>query len=248
MKVSTILNFGLTFLAITTFLLSPPPLSRAAAKPAKTLHYYKNPAIPLSHIRLDLVYFVPRDVAADVIPNWQDVLKEAAASLKKFYEFQFEGLTTIEFQIHPKPIIGKSNTSVYNGKVTDGGNPNALLAIESELQKSKVFQEKPNQFRVLGIVYEGVGASGSGAKRTFLMAREFLTRKDVKDMYGLTFFGHEFGHTLGIPDISEGEHLETETTVVFLGDDIMGAGRYKPLSRTYVSDEIKKYMYAKNTR
>lgn len=225
------------------------------------LHYYGKPNVKINSIRLDLVYFVPNDVTAVSQQNWKPASSKAASDLQKFYEYQFENLVSIKIQIYPEAVIGQKNTLYYNGSETDGGNPQGLLNIENELKKrlsspkgdlyEEKYSEKLGEYKVLGVIYEGVGAAGSGEKRSFLIAREYLTRKQLSKIYGVTFFAHEFGHTLGAPDEVLHQQLENEfdTTVAFTENDVMGSGRYRPLYQTHLSAVIKKQMissYAQN--
>lgn len=197
---------------------------------------------PRHIIRLDLVYFLPKDVSHNLVPGWKTHLEKAAEQVKEFYLLQLEDSVDFQIHIYPKSIIGENATAFYNGEGTDGGNPHALLAIEAELRE-RFPQSGEGVWNVLGIIFEGVGASGSGEKRTFLLAREFLTREKIKNAYGLTFFAHEFGHAIGFPDSFDGGHEVLKDDVAYTDDDLMGAGRYKPLSHTYLSDETKKYLF-----
>jgi len=224
--------------------------SIATVNSGQFAHYYDNKAIKLKNIRIDYVYFVPKELEYESYPEWQKTFDLASKDLKLFFETQFGDFINIENKIYIKPVIGLNETSYYNGENTDRGNPNGLLRIEEELNK-RLYSEsgdlydaafKKSENTVLAIIYEGVGASGSGEDRTFMLAREFLTREPIKSTYGITFLAHEFAHALGMPDFSHKQQDELDPEVVFTSDDLMGSGRYKPLKYTYLSGEIKTHM------
>lgn len=223
--------------------------SNSYTEQKRALHYYDQQPVPLGSITLDLVYFVAKDAQDQIYSGWQKTLEIAASRVSKFYETQFEGLAKITPKVYPKAVIGDQERLFYNGDATDSGNPNALRSIGAELKK-KLFAESEDKtsYHILGIIYEDVGAAGSGDLRSFLVAREYLTREPIVSTYGISIFAHEFGHTMGMPDLSYGEKSDIGKHIIFTGDDIMGTGRFKPLSLTYLSNEIKKHMieYAKN--
>jgi M6 family metalloprotease-like protein len=100
----------------------------------------------------------------------------------------------------------------------------------------------------MGILYEGVGSTATiikkddksnnlallseGSLPAFLASNYYLTGESYQD-YGKTIFAHEFGHTLGLPDSYD------LVSNIPSSDDIMGSGRYRPLSITYLSLEAK---------
>lgn len=121
-------------------------------------------------------------------------------------------------------------------------------------------------YPVMLIIYEGVGAVGGIIRREkeesrdetakrlevdesllfevdvssvdgfSLLSSAFLTRNEFKKI-GSSIMTHEFYHTLGLPDAYE----VPGTFEVVLSDDITGAGRKRPLERTYLSrDNLKK--------
>ena len=111
---------------------------------------------------------------------------------------------------------------------------------------------KSGEDSVIAILYQGVGSSGTvvtdpGAAsqglesvvlednqpQAFLVSSYFFSGSSYRD-YGNTIFAHEFGHILGLEDSYD---LKSDKA---LDDGIMGSGRFRPLSATYLSLENKK--------
>lgn len=223
---------------------------------ALALHYAGKPDIPIKKIAIRAVYFVPQD-AASSSDFWLKPLASALDQTASFYSKQLNGGANISYKIYPQIIVGQQPSSFYDGSSTSLGNPNALLSIRRELearlfsQTGDLYQQQfsstdGDQFPVLAVLYEGVGSSGTlpdegdshaapgsaDSLSAMMVARVFLTDDAYQD-FGVTFFAHEFGHTIGLAD---GYDTATGNPS---GDDIMGAGRFRPLGYTYLSKENK---------
>lgn len=226
------------------------------------IHYAGNEEASLFSIRIKAFYFIPRDINKPLDADWKNILQEALLNLKKFYEFELRQGISITYDIYPAPITGDKEHRDYDGRDTSRGNPNALVAIHNELIRRAIRSDGDlylkdfsasdlKDYEVMAILYEGAGASamlsGQGPANeygpdvvviqkeelpAFLVSKFFLVSPTYED-YGLSIFAHEFGHTLGLTD---SYNLETGQP---LSDDIMGAGRFRPISGTYLSDETK---------
>ncbi len=230
-------------------------------------HFYRNPDISLDKIRLKVVYAVPQGKTA--WSDWKNILEQALRDNARFHALQFRYTSQIAFDIFPEPVFLKNPAVYYDSNDTNRGNPRGLVAITQELETrlltsggdlySPEFAHKnPNEYTVLGIFYEGVGATGgtiyesdTGSFRKiverpklpetviadvrlkdwnsfFLLNRKFLTDIPYR-VYGATLLYHEFGHTLGLPDAYD-DHNE------ILSNDIMGGSRMGPISAAYIDD------------
>lgn len=196
--------------------------------PERKIHYYNNESKNLSDINVKVFYFVPNDKTQNIISwDFKEVLSQNLEEIKSFHSLQFEGLSKLNYDIYPDPIIGLEDTSFYDGSDTKFGNPHALETILEELKK-KFFQNNS----IFIVVYEGVGAGGSEELAASIIARGYFTQELKKDIASSILY-HEFAHTLGLPDA-----YDHEGNIPF-SDDIMGAGRNKPLKTTHLSQEIK---------
>ena len=202
-------------------------------------HLFGDSRQPISTINLVAFYFVPQNKIASQITHWREILAINLQALKRFHEFQFGSSSRIHVLIYPRPIIGRNDNSLYDTSVTQYGNPSALRSISEELN-DRVFNSHgdlyvpdasstdPDIWSVSYILYEGVGASGT--LHNALLSRIFFTDPQYNQR-GPSYFVHEFYHALGIPD---GYDL---TTTLSDTDDIMGAGRERPLDHTYLSGD-----------
>lgn len=199
--------------------------------PERKIHYFGDKNKNIGIINLKVFYFVPTDRIKN-IESWdfKKVLSQNFEEIKSFHALQFEGLSDINYEIHPEPVLGINDSGFYDGPDTSFGNPHALETILEELKNK--FPQNDSTFI---IVYEGVGAGGSEKLATSIIARGYFTQESEKELASSILY-HEFAHTLGLPD--EYDH---EKNIPF-SNDIMGAGRNKPLEITYLSQEIKEKM------
>ncbi len=198
-------------------------------------HFYKDPQRSIAHIRLKLFYAVPRNRIDGIYQNWGDIIKLAAGDLVKFYTFQFRGLSNIKYDIYPEPFILENESIFYDTESTNKGNPEALKRIVLEIEKRvpEFLAKDSGEFQVIGIIYEGVGASGTDG--AFILARSFLSDEQYRP-FSSTLFSHEFGHTLGLPD-----EYKLDTNQPFT-DDIMGGGRRRPIDVAHFDKPLLKDM------
>lgn len=196
--------------------------------PERKIHYYNDESKSLGDINIKIFYFIPNDRVKD-ISNWdfREVLSKNLEEIKLFHKLQFEGLSNLNYEIYPEPIIGLKETFFYDGLDTRFGNPHALETALEEL-KNKFSQDNS----IFIIVYEGVGASGSEELAAGIMASGYFTKESQKDLASSILY-HEFSHTLGLPDAYDHEKNIPSS------NDIMGAGRNKSLKITYLSQDVK---------
>lgn len=230
---------------------------------ASSPHLYDNPVRPVSAIKIFAVYFVPRDKIELIKEAWGKPIEDSLKDLQKFHNLQFRGLSKIDYAIYTKPVIGLKESIEYDTENTQGGNPSALLRIAEELDarifkpsgdlfNAEFAENSEGAYPVLAIIYEGVGAAGgvvyeSEGKTVREIAEEtglpeeLIHIVDVESMDGFfltntfflenksSIFAHEFYHTLGITDA----YVASGSYDLPIGQDIMGAGRFSPIEKTY---------------
>lgn len=223
---------------------------------ARTPHYYDKANIPIAHIEIVALYFVPKDRTGSAIADWKEALGAQLERLKAFHALQFRGTSSITYAFMPDAIIGQDTGSVYDAASSPGHtDPQSLAPITRELSARlfdpmgdlasymKEHPVAPGTRRVYLIVYEGDSAAGSG--EVALVSRAFLTDKAYAP-YTATFIAHEFYHTLGIPDHYQSSSYvfqdAQQTQVALLeSGDIMGRVRV-PLDYTYLDRETLHHM------
>ncbi len=259
-------------LGVLYFFIGVPKVYREYYPDVSIPHAYNDPSRAISEIRVTAFYFVPQSKAKSIISNWREVLEENLQKLEKFHALQFQGKSSLKYQIFPEPVVGLQDSVYYDTDNTGGGNPHALLRTASEIEQ-RVFRpsgdirhedfslREKNVYPVLFILYEGVGASGGiiyeselesereiaeklgipesiifkidveAADGFFLLSSAYLARPELRS-YGASVMVHEFYHTLGLPDKYEVEEPTFEERI--LSPDLMGAGRKRPLEKTYL--------------
>ncbi|MEK7480619.1 MAG: hypothetical protein AAB604_00770 [Patescibacteria group bacterium] len=223
-------------LAVIYFAASNPQLPYETLPERGPLHYYQNAEAPIEKIHALALYFVPKNKIASAIPDWRETLETNIKALQRFHAFQFQGRSQVSYEIYPRAVIGRQDNMFYDTEITQHGNPEALRRTAEELEE-RLFRPggdlydaywaavEPGVYRVMIVMYEGVGASGSG--NTAFVSRIFFSDPRYRSMAATTL-AHEFYHTLGIPDAYElSEAIPTS-------QDIMGLGRSRPLEKTYI--------------
>lgn len=235
------------------------------------LHRYNDPAVSLGSVVVRLVYAIPKNKQDDLDPAWQGKLQQIMQEVSRFHELEFRGASHFAYRIYPEPVILEGDSTSYDTNKTDRGNPFGLVHVSEELER-RVFTPggdqyqadfattKPGEYRVLGIVYEGVGGSGGiiydtklktpadiaaalnvpasiiyevqvgSADGFFLLNRRILTDAEYQT-YRSSLLYHELAHTFGLADRFD-PASDTPAT-----DDLMGAGRYEPLTSGYLDYE-----------
>lgn len=237
------------------------PLVLTISKPE--IHLAGNPKISLSRARAKVVYFVPNDPKTPVLDGWLAVVEKAMEEEQKFFDFELNGASTLSYDIYPEPIIGKGDHLFYDSDITDGGNPHALIAVRQEILQS-VFSKSGGLYRsdfstlndkdynFLVIIYGNTGASAMIFKDSptkgddvvaieddgppaIILSSSYLTSTSTRE-FGPTILAHEMAHAYGLSD-----GYDTTNGAVF-SNDLMGEGRNRILSSTYLSEESKKQL------
>lgn len=212
--------------------------------PAQSVHYFKDPSLSLDKISLKIIYFIPKDRSASINQSWKELIEPAVKDLQSFHKIQFDNRSVINYEIFPDPVIGLLEAIDYDTQDTNRGNPYALSAITDELQnrffdpagdfyKGNFAKTESEDFSVIYIIYQGVGASG--IQGSALLSLSYFINAEFSG-YKESLFYHEFAHTLGMPDrFDEESHIYTSF-------DILGNGKIRPLANAYIDFETKKEM------
>lgn len=243
-------------------------------------HIYDNPDRSIKNIKIAVFYFVPQDRVILQLIDWKEILEDRIKKLVAFHSLELHNTSLIRYAIYPEPVIGLKEGIVYDTDVTKHGNPQALVHVAEEID-SRVFNHTGDLYRedfpmtqkeeysVLLILYEGVGASGAiihdgkwglaseipqkfvspesiiypvkleAIDSLLLLNRDYITKTQNSDT-GTTILAHEFYHTLGIPDGYEAGEENTMSADISLSNDIMGIGRTRPIDKVYISNEVLK--------
>lgn len=228
------------------FILIPGALLTGAAafylpeilvKTPGNFHYYQAPAVHISGIKLEVIYFVPNDQTPDA--QFYEKIKNGLAQAQVFHTREFGGLNPLRYVIYPKPVTGEESSAFYEGDDTSRGNPGAVKKLVAEtgrrvynpagdLYDAQFARRGAGELPVRVFAYQGVGAS-SGVL-SIIAAYDYFTETN----YAPTVIYHELLHVIGVPDAYDYDTNASQS------DDIMGAGREKPILETYVRDEIKR--------
>lgn len=204
-----------------------PPSQRNLINP----HFYQNPKVSLRDINLKIFYVVPNNLQA--AESWHSDIAGVLDEVVKFHEVQFHNASRLSADIYPSPVILSREDIFYDTPNTDFGNPQGLKNIDLELEARfpKFLQVPSNSYLAMAIIYEGLGASG--APNAMILSRTFLSQEEYSQAKGSLFY-HEFAHTFGVPDrfgLSDNRPFS---------NDVMGSGRYKPLSTNYLGADLLK--------
>jgi len=193
-------------------------------------HFYQKPAIDISKINLKIFYVVPNNL--QVATEWKDNINSVMPNEIKFHAVQFHNTSQLLPEIYPEPVVLEHEDTFYDTNNTNNGNPEGLRNIVPELERRfpKFLEHTNDTYLAIAIIYEGVGASG--APNAMILSRTFLS-KDEYRLSGGSLFYHELAHTFGVPDFFDLVSNQPNS------DDVMGAGRYKPLETNYFGPDLQ---------
>lgn len=217
------------------------------------VHFYEEPTIDLSKIKLYVVYALPNNKKAYLKNDWLSLIRKALDKVSLFHHLQFKGFSSIKYEIYHSPIILPDESEAYNTKV-DTFNLKKFLKLAEDVEKTlsldfDVFNLDKNNYNILVIFYEGEGAFGAVITdkpkiiEKYSLSSQILPTK-IEKFNGVVFISieylttlsgesllyHEIAHTLGIPDTYQNGRS--------LSSGIMGAGRFEPLENNYLDKTI----------
>ena len=232
-------------LAAIYFFVGVPKVYETAPLPSSIPHLFGDVKQPIGKVDIAAFYFVPKDKTELQVENWFEVIDKNLQKLQAFHRFQFLGKSEIEYRIYPEPIIGFQESRAYDTEQTEHGNPEALsrIALELEGRVPDIARAPEGAYRVIVIIYEGVGDAGSD--NVALLGRAFLTNEEYS-LFAATFLAHEFYHTLGIPDgyiasakvFPDGQQTSIE---ILTSGDLMARIRI-PIEYTYLQRDTLRTM------
>lgn len=200
------------------------------------VYVYGNPKESIENIELEVLYAVPKNKFAIEYAPFKAELEKVLGEAAEFHHKQFRGLSKFSYKIADAPVILNKDNLTYDTYDTTYGNFTGLQRITLELETrlgTETRNISKNKYKILGIIYEGVGASGT--EGSLILSRDFITMNEYKDVSSSLLY-HEFGHAIGMP---EGYDIQTGEPFT---DDVMGSGRLEPLSRTYIQASTLKEM------
>ncbi len=226
------------------FWIGEPRIYKENPPEIKTSHFYRDPKRTLGEIEIFAFYFIPQNKIKAQISNWRELLEGNLKKLQEFHSVQFQERSKITYEIHPEAITGLRENLFYDTDVTQHGNPEGLRRVAEEIEMRALRPEgdqfwqdfakdEPGVYKVMLIMYEGVGAAGS--ENVAFVSSRFLSDPQYRTI-SASIMAHEFYHTLGIPD---GYELES---AIPTSQDLMGLGRLRPIEKTYISRETLKRM------
>ena len=243
-------------------------------------HVYNNPDHSIKNIKIVVFYFIPKDRVTSQLIDWKETFDSSLKKLVAFHSLELHDTSHIRYAIYPEPVIGFEQGSIYDTDVTEHGNPQALKHVAQEIN-ARVFDPagdlyhqdfsttRKEEYSVLLILYEGVGASGGIIYHSetgsvseiaqeldlsksivhpikiktidgfLLLNRKYVSTTQDSDM-GITVLAHEFYHTLGVPDGYDAVEENGTLVGVSTSNDIMGIGRTRSIDTTYLSNEVLK--------
>lgn len=242
--------------------VEPPPLSepiphfyKDPTRPIETIRLKVVYAVPKNKTR---------DLYADWRPRLEGALDEAARfhhlqfrGLSKIVYDIFPEPVVLKndnrFYDTDRTDLGNPKALIAVGEEIE----ERVLRSGGDLTREDFRETEEGEYPVLGLLYEGVGAAGGVIYESelesvseiaarlgipesvvykvdittvdgfFILNRKFLSDAPERKL-GSTLLYHEFAHTLGVPD-----EYDIGSDVPYT-NDVMGAGRKKPIDATYL--------------
>lgn len=244
--------------------LSHTSVPRVPILPHKSpIHFASDRNVSLQNVAAKVIYFVPADMTTNTVWDWKKDVDTTMQEERRFFSNQLGN--TLQPAIYPQVVVGKNPHDYYDGDKTDHGNPHALVAIRDELldrvyssagdlYDPEFVKADSSAYQILIIIYEGTGASSiiyqngdttgedvikieKDGPPAIILSTAFLNSPYYKE-FGSTILAHEIAHSFGLND---GYDLSSGTNQT---DDLMGEGRRRVLTATYISEKNKRLLGA----
>ena len=94
---------------------SPPPITEDISPCLTSINGHSD--VSINKIKLYAFYLVPKDRTP--ISDWNERIETLLKRIKDFHESEFRGYSSLDYEIYPTPVIGKSTSQAYRDSGSD---------------------------------------------------------------------------------------------------------------------------------
>lgn len=204
--------------------------------------YGADPSISINTLHVVITLFAPKDINTPIKNEWFNNMEQVGATIKTFFENEFDNTISISYEILKDPILGDLDISSYTP---------TSMTLEVQQKTNSYVKENSHTVWMIYLVRDpefkkNIIGGNLGGLPQYAAATQFEYWLDNETFNSTGLLGslHEFGHVLGIPHPWElPTNISGDPNFGNVPGDLMGySNKGINLIDLYIREDVKKTM------